>query len=431
MNIHFPELSIPVEGMEKLTLPKMVTIKQTYDATQINNVAEHLKQQMEGKLANKDQYKGKRLAITVGSRGIPELDVMVKTMCDVLKSWGAQPFIVPSMGSHGGATAEGQVEMIAGYGITEAAMGVPILSSMEVVHYHTLDDGTPLYCDKYAWESDGIVVFNKVKPHTDFRAKHESGIVKMIAIGLAKHKGASMFHMKGFQSFGEYMPTIAEIFLKKAPVAFAVGVVQNAYDEICNVDVCEKEDIVKLDAELLEIAKDKIPAFKFKDCNVLIIDEIGKNISGNGHDPNIVGRNNSGDFPEVLNLQRLFIRGLTHETHHNGCGINLADITTRRCLNDIDWRTTWINVVTANRLNGGKIPVYANTDREALLLSIRTCDGIDFDAPLVARIKNTLEMNTIQVSEALYEVIKNRPDVELVKPAEPIAFDAEGFMLPM
>lgn len=425
--IDFPEVSIPVQGMESISIPNMYTIKQYYDNQKIEHIKEHLYAQLQ-KLPEKESWKGKRLAVTVGSRGIPDLDVMVRTICDVCKEWGAKPFIVPSMGSHGGATAQGQVEMIAGYHITEESMGVPICSSMEVVQYGELEDGTPLYCDKYAWESDGIIVFNKVKPHTDFRGKHESGIAKMIAIGLAKHKGASMFHMKGFERFAELIPEITGIFIKKAPVAFGIGVVQNAYDEICNIDVADKEHMVELDAKLLEIAKEKMPAFKFKDCDVLIVDQIGKNISGNGHDPNVVGRNNSGNFPGILNLQRLFIRGLTEETHHNGCGINLCDISTRRCLRGIDWRSTWINVITAAKLDGGRIPMYANTDREALLLSIRTCTNIDFNQAKVARIKNTLCMSEIQVSEALYETIKDREDIEVVSGPQKITFDEEGFM---
>ncbi len=428
MYIDFPEVSIPVQGMDGIRIPKMYTIKQYYDTQKVDNVAAHLKAELDN-LPNKEQFAGKRLALTVGSRGIPELDAMVRVICDTCKEWGAKPFIVPAMGSHGGATAEGQAEMLAGYNITEESMGVPILSSMDVVQYGALPDGTPLYCDKNAWESDGIIVFNKVKPHTDFRGKHESGIAKMIAIGLAKHKGASMFHMKGFERFAEFIPQIADIFLEKAPVAFGIGVVQNAYDEICNVEVADKQHMLELDAKLLEIAKDKIPTFKFKDCDVLIVDEIGKNISGNGHDPNVVGRNNSGNFPGVLNLQRLFVRGLTKETHNNGCGINLADISTRRCLRSIDWRSTWINVITASKLDGGRIPMYANTDREALLLAIRTCTNIDFNKAKVARIKNTLCMGEIQVSEALYEQIKDRADVELVRGPEEIAFDADGFML--
>ena len=198
MFIDFPEVCLNTEGIDAVPVPRMVTIRQIFDSDRIEDLAAYMRERMESTVGNKERFQGKRICLTVGSRGIPHLVLMVKTICQVLRSWGAKPFIVPSMGSHGGATAEGQLSVLHGYGVTEEACGVPILSSMEVVRYGNLEDGTPLYCDKNAWEADGIVVFNKVKPHTDFRGSHESGICKMIAIGLAKHKGASVFHMKGF-----------------------------------------------------------------------------------------------------------------------------------------------------------------------------------------------------------------------------------------
>ena len=188
MQFNFPPIDIPVEGLDKVKLPKMYSITQRYDDQRVEDISGHLAAQLESQIGNKGAFKGKSIALTVGSRGIPHLDVMAKTICDQLKKWGAAPFIVPSMGSHGGATAEGQIEMLAGYNITEQSIGVPIKSCMDVVQYDALDDGTPLYCDKNAWSADGIVVFNKVKPHTDFRGAHESGLAKMIAIGLAKHR---------------------------------------------------------------------------------------------------------------------------------------------------------------------------------------------------------------------------------------------------
>lgn len=429
MYIDFPEVHLTVQGMEHVVIPKMVTVRQKYDADKITDLARHIRFQMENNLENRERFRSRRICLTVGSRGIPHLAQILKTVCDILKEWGAEPFLVPAMGSHGGATAEGQRELLAGYHVTEESIGVPVLSSMEVVRYGELPDGTPLYCDRNAWESDGIVVFNKVKPHTNFRGKHESGMAKMIAIGLAKHKGASMFHMEGFGRFAELIPQIAQIFLEKAPVAFGVGVVQNAYDEICNLEVCEKERLLQKDAELLEIAKRRMPKFKFRDCDVLILDEIGKNISGNGYDPNIVGRNTSEGFPGEFHTQKLFIRGLTRETHHNGSGLAMADISTRRCLNGVDWNPTWVNAVTATVLNAGRIPMYANNDREALLLCIRTCNGIRFDRVRIARARNTLSLDRIQVSETLYEEIRDREDVELIGSPEEMEFDEEGFLL--
>lgn len=427
--IDFPEMSVKVEGMDNIKIPKMMKIRQIYDPFKIKDLKSWIEREMETNLSDKDSFKGKRICITAGSRGIPDLDIIIGTIISKLKEWGSKPFIIPAMGSHAGGTAEGQKDFIASYNITEESMGVPILSSMEVVKIGELEDKTPVYCDKNAYESDGIVVLNKVKPHTDFRGKHESGMAKMMAIGLAKHKGASMFHMKGFSSFPERIPQVCDVFLKNAPVAFGVGIVQNAYDEISNLEVMEKEKILERDAALLEIAKEKIAKFKIPSIDVLIIDEIGKNISGNGFDPNVVGRSNSPGFEDVLDLKKLFIRGLTDATHHNACGLNHADVTTRRCVCDVDYESTWVNVSTATMLNGGRIPVYTNNDRDALLLAIRTCTGIDFDKVKVVRIKNSSTMDIIEVSESYYDELKNRDDVEILSEAKDIEFDKEGFII--
>ena len=427
MFIDFPENTMTVQGLDQVQIPEMVTIKQAYDPQKIEDVAAHMRKEMEEKIADKDSFKGKRICITAGSRGIPDIDVMIRTMCDVLKEWGAEPFIIPSMGSHGGATAEGQKEYLAGFNITEETMGVPIVSCMDVVQYDELN-GIPLYCDKHAFESDGIVIFNKVKPHTDFRGPHESGLAKMIAIGIAKHKGAAMFHSFGFHRFAELIPPVAEKFLDKCPLAFGVGVVQNAYDDICEIEVCNKDNFMETDARLLEIAKEKIAKFLFDDIDLLIIDEIGKNISGNGHDPNVTGRNITRSFKGVLELKKLFIRGLTEETHHNACGLSECDVTTRRVLNDVDWQATWTNGMTTRILTAGTIPVYANTDKEAVQLCLHGLYGKKVDEMRVVHIKDTLSLEEIKVSVPLYEAIKDLPGISYVSGPEPMYFNEEGMM---
>ena len=427
--IEFPPMHVKVEGLERVKLPRMVRARQVFDSARIQDVAAHIRNQMQANLRDKQRFAGKRLAITVGSRGIPQLDVMVRTVVQTLQEWEALPFIVPAMGSHGGATAEGQLQMLATYNITEESMGCPILSSMEVVQISTLPDGTPVYCDKNAASADGIVILNKVKPHTDFRAKHESGLAKMMAIGLAKHKGAAMFHEMGFSTFAERIPQVCEEFLAHLPIAFGVGIVQNAYDDISDIEVMEADQLLAKDAELLEIAKAKMARFLVPSIDVLMIDEIGKNISGNGADPNITGRSNSAGFDDILDCKKLFIRGLTQETHHNGCGIAHADVTTRRCLNDIDFETTWINVVTATMLNGGKIPMYMENDRDALMLAIRTCNGIDFAKPRIVHVLDTLHLDEIALSETYLDTIASIPEIEVLSDPYELKFDAEGFLL--
>ncbi len=426
--IEFPEMSFKVEGMEGIKIPTMVKIRQKYDDSKVEDIKGTLLAEME-KLGNKGELKGKRIAITAGSRGIPHIDLITRTICDKLKEWGAEPFIVPAMGSHGGGTVEGQLEVINGYGITEEAMGVPILASMEVELVGQMPDGTPIYCDKYAYNADGIVLLNKVKPHTDFKGEHESGLLKMIAIGLAKHKGASWFHMQGFDTFAERIPIVAKEFLKKMNVVFGVGLVQNAYDEICLIEVMEKDKIVERDHAMLMVAKERIAKLKFDNIDVLIVDKIGKNISGEGHDPNVTGRSFMPGFEDDFHTQKLFIRGLTPESHHNSGGHGGADITTRRCLNDVDWESSWVNLGTNTMIDGGKIPMYLNNDREALLLAIRTCRKIDYNKARIARIPDTLHLDEIEISVDLIPDIKDRDDVEIISEPYEMPFDADGFMI--
>jgi len=430
VHIEFPPVDVKVEGMEQVTIPPMVRIRQKYDPYQIEDLAGHLRLQLE-KLPRQG-LQGKRICITAGSRGIPHMALLYRTVCDFLKEQGALPFLIPAMGSHGGATAQGQLEVLERYGITEQTMGVPVLSSMEVVEYDRLSNGSPLYCDKYAAEADGIIIMHKVKPHTDYRGEHESGLAKMIAIGIAKHKGATEFHRLGVEHFAARIPEAARRFGDKLPLLWCVGIVQNAYDQICTIEAAPGEQLLELDARLLREAKEKIPRLKCGSVDVLIIDQIGKEISGFGADPNVTGRTNGlqADFADVLQLDKLFIAGLTEQTHHNGSGIAQADVTTRRCLNGIDWTSTWTNLITSSRIKGASIPLYMDTDRDAIRLAIRTCGGIDFSRVRMARIRNTLELFEVDVSPALYEQLKDREDIELISPAREMAFDGEGFMLP-
>ena len=353
----FPSMSIPIQGIDEVRLPRMVRVRQTFSRSHIDDVAAHLRKE----LAREDYanlVRGGRIAVAVGSRGIPNNALIVRTLCDQLKEWGARPFVVPAMGSHGGGTVEGNLEILAGYGITEEAVGVPICASMEVVQIGELDDGaaTPIYCDRLAAEADGIVVYNKVKPHTDFKGPHESGLLKMMAIGLAKHKGCSSLHQRGFDTFAETIPQAAQLFLDRLPVVFGVGVVQNAYDQIAELRVYPREKIVEGDAELLRIARERFPRFKFDDVDVLVIDRIGKDVSGEGADPNVTGRGFMPYFKDDFHARRLFVRGLTELSHHNACGLGLADITTRRCLDQVDWESTWVNLTTNLMIDGGKTP---------------------------------------------------------------------------
>jgi hypothetical protein len=427
--ISFPKIDIQVEELDKIKLPRMVRLKQHFDNYKIKDPSSTIKKELRTKINDIKWYNGKSIAITVGSRGIPYNSTIIKSIVEELVCWGAKPFIVPAMGSHGGAIAEGQKVLLENYGISEKEIGVPILSSMEVKKVGTLIDGTPIYCDKYASEADGIVIYNKIKPHTDFKGNHESGLLKMMAIGLANNIGASNFHKMGMQTFSERLPQVGKVFIENLPIVFGVAVVQNAYDEIYRLEVVVPDEIIKRDAELLAIAKKKMAKFMFDTIDLLIIDEIGKNISGSGFDPNIVGRNLSNNITGILNLQKLFIRGLSKESHNIGIGISLADITTRRCLNEINFEDTWANSITSTVIKSGSIPMYAETDKEAILIAIRTCNGIDFNNVKVVRIKNTLELSEIEVSESCLKYFNNKEDIEVLSEPYDMQFDEKGFLI--
>lgn len=428
IKINFPEVHFPIQGLDEVTLPQMVRVRQLYEKDRISDIPAYLRKEFSSK-DYASMVCGKRIAVTVGSRGIPDNLTIVRTICDQLKDWGAEPFIVPAMGSHGGGTVEGNLEILTGYGITEKNTGVPILASMDVVQIGMLDDGeTPVYCDRIASEADGIVVYNKVKPHTDFKGEHESGLLKMMAIGLAKHKGCSALHRRGFDTFRENIPAAAKVFLDKMPVVFAVGVVQNAYDEISDIRVYSHDEIVDGDRELLKIAKARFPRFRFDNIDLLIIDRIGKDISGEGADPNVTGRGFMPYFKDDFHAKKLFIRGLTENSHHNACGLGLADITTGRCLNDVDWESTWVNVTTNLMIDGGKIPLYMNNDFEAIRLALKTCARIDYGKARIARIRDTLSLNEFEVSAALAEELKGLQDVEILSGPYDLKFDGDGFL---
>ena len=429
--IDFPERDFFVQGIDEVTIPKMVRIREKYEDDKIDDVKAHLINELDSLEIDRQSLRGKKIALTVGSRGIPSLPVLVRTMCDKLKEWGAEPFIIPAMGSHGGGTVEGNVQILTDYGITEDAMGVPIKASMDVVQVGAINDGahTPIYCDKNAAEADGIVLFNKVKPHTDFKGYVESGMCKMIAIGIAKHFGCSWFHRQGFDTFGERIPMVAAEFLKNMNVIMGVGVVQNAFDEISEIKAYPKDKIIEGDHELLQIAKRRLPRMKFDNIDVLIIDQIGKNISGEGADPNVTGRGCMPGFEDDFHCKKMFVRKLTPPSHGNACGLCYADVTTRQCLQSVDWESTWINFSTNMMLSAGKIPVYQNTDYEALRLAIRTCTKLsDYSQARIARIRDTLSLSEVEVSEALLPDVIGRDDVEILSEPYELEFDDDGNM---
>lgn len=372
---------------------------------------------------------GKRVAITAGSRGIASIARITAAIVDVLKQAGASPFIIPAMGSHGGATAEGQVKVLEEYGITESSVKAPIVSSMETVEVGKLSTGSPIYFSKDALLADAIVVVNRVKAHTTIRGPIESGLQKMLIVGLGKHKGATAVHLEGFRDMPARIQEAAAIVLKVAPVVMGIAIVENAYDEVARIEAVDAPDIPRRDQELLTEAKSLMGKILFDELDVLVVDEIGKNISGTGMDPNVTGRYAYSWLTGGPMVNKLVVLRLTPESHGNATGIGLADITCKGLIKDLDIYPTYINCITSTNLISPKIPVVMPTEKDAVALAIKTCNVQDQEMVKLVRIKNTLELRTIWISRALWEACKDRGDIEPLGEVGPMAADASGRLL--
>ncbi|MCL8209293.1 MAG: DUF362 domain-containing protein [Actinomycetia bacterium] len=369
---------------------------------------------------------GMRIALGVGSRGISNLALVVHTTIEILKARGANPFIVPAMGSHGGGTSEGQREVLAAYGITEASMGVPIDDRMDTVELGEVD-GLPVHFSRAAMEADLIVPVCRVKPHTDFKATIESGYCKMLVIGFGKHRGASTVHRLGMQNFGTVIPKVATFIRDHAPVGPGVALVENGHDETALVEIITPERMLDDEARLLALAKSYLPTIGIDPIDVLIVDRIGKNISGAGMDPNVTGRSGTpAEFPDTPTIGRIVVLGLTEETHGNATGIGLADIITRRCYEQIDWPVTYTNVVTAGSFEAAKIPMVLDTDQAALAVALKAALPVDPEQARVVRIPDTLHLETLWVSRPVADELRSNPRFTVTGETRTLSFDAAG-----
>lgn len=424
----FESLRIKIEGGLDIPLPKMMPIQQKFQISKLDNLIETIHHEFSKEDVQAKIKPGMKVAIAVGSRGIHNLQEIVTSVVREIRRLGGEPFIVPAMGSHGGATAEGQIQILSDYGIVESNVGCPIHSSMDTVQVGQLAHGVPLYFDKHAFESDAIVVVGRVKPHTDFKGTVESGLQKMIVVGLGKHKGASFIHSLGFDQFHRVIPEAGEALIEKTNIALGVAIIENARDETAEIVVVPAERICSLEPELLERSKQAMPRFLLDKIDVLMIDEIGKDISGSGMDPNIVGRTGSGltEGFQAPPIQKIFVRDLTEKTHGNASGIGIADIITVSLFNKIDFGYTYANCITSTALAGAKIPVVIRSDQEALAVAIKTCNRVTLESVKMAWIKNTLEMEHIYVSETYRDSIEGRGDIVINGDPIPLEFDPEG-----
>lgn len=375
--------------------------------------------------------RGDRVAVAVGSRGIANIAVVVRATVDALHDMGAQPFVVAAMGSHGGGTAEGQARILADYGVSTEALGVPVKSDMDVVHVANNGWGEPVYWDKNAWEADAVVTVSRVKPHTDFHGDYESGIVKMLVIGLGKREGATQHHRWGVRGLREMMPDSARVIIEKTRFAAGLAVLENAHEQTAHVQCLDRDDVLREEPRLLEQAKRWIGRLPFEQLDLLVIGEIGKNYSGAGIDPNVVGRllMEGQPEPETPRITRICALDLSPESHGNGTGIGIADLTTDRAIAAIDPVPTRLNSLTACCLWRAKLPFAAESDRACLELGLKTCWQPDAKAVRLAIIPNTLDVAELWVSPALAAEARNSLSVSVVGEPRTVPFDAAGNIL--
>lgn len=412
--------------LQDIPIPQMVRIRQKFDGTRLDRPTEDLEREL-AKPGVIDRIKpGQQVAVAVGSRGVANIAAFTRTTIDAIKRAGAHPFIVPCMGSHGGATAEGQKEVLHHLGVTEEAMGAPIRSTMEVVQIDQLPNGLPVYVDKYAYEADAIVVINRVKPHTAFRGKIESGIMKMISIGLGKQKGAEACHQLGFKYMAENVPAMARIMIEKLPILFGVALVENAYDETCIVEVLPAAQVEEREMVLLEIAKARLPKILFDQIDVLVIDYIGKNISGDGMDPNITGRYPTPYAHGGPDVSKMVVLDTTPETKGNANGVGTADFTTQRLVDKMDLAATYANGLTSTVCAPTKIATTLGNDLYAIKAAVKTCNILDYTQCRLVRIRDTLHLGEIEISVNLLEEAKLHPDIEILTEPYDLPFNSEG-----
>jgi uncharacterized protein (DUF362 family) len=416
-----------------MKLPKMYRIRQKFDDNKVEKIGETVKTEL-AKLSLRSIQPGQRVAITAGSRGITNLAEVLRAVVEFIKSFDANPFVFPAMGSHGGATAEGQVAVLEKLGVTESYLKAPIISAMDVAEIARTADDVPVFVDKNALAADHIVVVNRVKSHTKFKAPIESGLMKMMAIGMGKLKGAGLYHKAAIQyTFPNIIVDAARLVIEKAPILCGIGLVENGYGQTAVIAAMKPRDIESREKELLVLSKKMMAKLPFNSIDLLIVDEMGKDISGIGIDPNVTGRNRDllGNFPHPAEVKRLFVRNLTDKSKGNAIGIGLADLTTRRLVDKIDTAATYKNAITGISIEKAAVPMHFETDREAIEVGLGSIGLIPSEKSKIVRIKNTNRLEVVEVSEAFGAEVKKRSDLEIIAEPQPMVFDGEDNLLAM
>jgi hypothetical protein len=413
--------------LKDIPVPRVVKTLQKFERPILGDVEAEFVDRLRSSRVLDRVRPGMSIAIGVGSRGISNQPLILQALIRELKAQGVEPFIFPAMGSHGGATADGQQNLLARMGITEQAMGAPVRATMDVVDLGKAENGLTAWFDAYAAAADGIVLVNRIKPHVSFRGKYESGLMKMIAIGLGKQKGAEACHQLGMERMLDNIVAVGRKALSTGKILFGIALLENAYHETCRIEAIPGHRIEAEEVTLQAEAKRLEPRILFDRLDVLIIDEIGKNISGTGFDNNVVGRyhlphmKSEGPF-----ITRISVLDITDASHGNGNGLGIVDFTTERAFRKFSFEETYPNSLTSTVPASVKIPMVLKNDRQAIQAAIKTCNIADFRNVRLGRIRNTLEVHQMEVSENLIPEARAYPRMEIVSAPYELAFDKLG-----
>jgi hypothetical protein len=424
------------EAREKrftMNYPQIFRVRQRFERPQVNDIPGTVKNEL-ARIGLAERIKpGQTVAISAGSRGIVNIKEIIRAAAQYLQSIGAKPFIVPAMGSHGGGTAEGQVEVLAGYGITEAYCGCPIRASMETVVVCQSAEGIPVHFDKHAYAADHVLVVGRVKPHTEMLGDIQSGLMKMMLIGLGKHNGAKIYHRAFMDySFARIVRSVGRRVIEQCKIVGGLGIVENAYDETALIKAVRAEELEEREKELLVLAAKWLPRLPFDHCDLLIIDEIGKNISGAGMDTNVIGRKYYGHYPaehETPKVKKIFIRGLTEITHGNASGLGNAEFCLQRVVDEMDKNKTYINCLTSGYPQAAMSPLPFPTDQAALDAALPIIGMAEPPDAKLLWIHNTLELAEVECGAAYLPLAREREDLEILTEPRPLSLDGSG-MLP-
>ena len=420
-----PSHSEPYAEFARADLPPWALVRYRMDPAEVADVAAAVGAALDTQRASIKP--DSRVCLAAGSRGIDRIDEVVRAAVAWVRAAGAEVFVVPAMGSHGGATREGQLEVLASYGITPESIGCEIRSSMDTVELGEVRPGVPVFIDRLAFEgADAIIPINRVKPHTDFVGDIESGLMKMIAIGLGKQRGAHSLHRQGFDTFAQLVPQTAEYTVSKVNIPFGLALVENGYARLWQIEAVPAARLRERERDLLLMARERMARLPFGTIDVVVLDYIGKDISGLGMDSNVVGRYYAGPTGAGPNIQRIVVRDLTAETEGNAVGIGMADVVLRRAVEKMDAHKTYMNTITAKTPEGARIALTVDTDRQALAVALACCVRVEPSEARIVRIRDTKHVDLMYVTEPALPELLATGRAEIIRPLGPIDFDQAG-----